>query len=523
MKRMKRLAALLMTALMCISVTACGSGTDTGSGSDSGTPTFSNETLKVALDANPTSLDGLVNTTAIVRHANVPIYEGLLEMNSKYEPSCQLAKDYKINDDYTEFTFYLRDDVTFHNGKKMTSEDVVASMNRWLKLNSSIKTMVTHGEQFVALDDYTVQLKLEEPCYLFTDVMIAPMSFPVITTKECVESATDKGLTEYIGTGPLKLDEWKVDQYLHFVRNEDYKSPGYALDGDAGDRTVYFNDVYYYIVTDTAIRNAGIQSGEYDVIMGVGYSDVESLSKNSSVQLGKYLYCYNDVIFNKAEGIMSNEKIREAISYAINADEVLKAAYPADGYTMTTRSMMYDGSKFSTTAGTEEMNKYDPEKAKQLLKEAGYNGETVRILGNQVYQHHYNGSLVLKQELEAVGINVDLEIVDWSTELTMRKDKGQTDMYVMSYPFVTAPISYRALSTTDEGFSSWPELSTLKAKVNNAGSDTEAVAAWSELQTFVMDKWSFVPLGYNYGACAASSSIKAFTPFNGVRVFGCYR
>ena len=228
MKKFKRVVSLLLACVMIFSMTACGGGSSSTESSGSGTASVS-DLLKVALAVNPPTLDPWLSTAAAVRDANRGIYEGLFELDENLEPKEQLCESYTVDSEHKEWTFKLRQGVKFHNGDEMKAEDVVASLNCWIKNNVAAPSVITAGETFEKVDDYTVKISLEKP--------------------------------EYIGTGPMKFEEWKQDSYIRFTKNEEYTSPGYALTGEAGDKTVYYKEIYYYIVTDSSIRTAGIQSG----------------------------------------------------------------------------------------------------------------------------------------------------------------------------------------------------------------------------------------------------------------------
>ena len=523
---MKKVVSILLVLSAVVSLTACGgsSAETSSSGVDEGTPVVSEE-LKVGLNGDPATLDPLMTTGAITRDCNRYIYEGLFEMNANYEPELQLASDYKVNSDYTEFTFNLRQGVKFHNGKEMTADDVVASLNRCLSKNSAVKSLITGGEQFEKVDNYTVKILLTNPCYTLPAAMCAPAQFAAIMPKEVVEAATnDKGVSEYIGTGPMKYVEWKQNQYLLLEKNNDYQPPRDTLDGEAGNKTVYFNKVYLYFVTDSTIRTAGIQSGEYDIVSGVSYDDVSMLQSNANVKLDKSLLGYGAVIFNKADGILAqNETLRAAITYAVDCDQLIKAAYPAEGYYETSSSMMPTGSKWYTKAGTDAVNAKDMTKAKELLTQSGYNGETIKVITNQTYSQHYNATLVLVQQLEQLGLNVDLEVVDWTTMLEYKKTHGTYDLYFVDYPAVTTPTSLRTISQTDEGWTTWPEFFSLLNKVTSATSDDEAVKAWEECHKYLFTHYSFIPVGYSYYCNAASSSIHNYHAISCQSIFGCWK
>lgn len=531
-KTCKRLLALAATFAITLTSVACGGGNGNSSDTSSqgtsdaaaGEPTIS-DTLKVALNADPPTLDPLMSTGAIVRDCNKYIFEGLFEMDENYEPREQLCESYDHNDDYTEFTFNLRQGVLFHNGDEMKADDVVASLNRWLSLNSAVQSLITNGEQFEKVDDYTVKISLSKPCYTFTAAMCAPAQFAAIMPKSVVDAATpDGGIQDYIGTGPMKFVEWKQNQYLLLERNDDYVGPGYELTGEAGDKPIYFNEVYFYFVTDSTIRTAGIQTGEYDIVSNLNYDDVDMLSSDPNVKLDKSLMGYSGIIMNKAEGTLgTNETLRGAITYALDCDEIMEAAIPAPDYVEVYASMMPEGSKWYTEEGTEAINSKDMDKAKELLAESGYDGTPIKVITNQVYPQHYNATLVLVQQLEDLGLTVDLQVVDWTTMLEYKKTPGTYDIYYMDYPAVTSPTSLRTISQTDEGWTTWPEFLDLLDKVTAAKSDDEAVAAWADCQSYLLSRYSYVPLGYSYYCNATGPDIEGYHSISCQCIYGAYR
>lgn len=524
-KILKKLLGVMISASLVISLAGCGkTSTIVESSNVAGEPIMS-DVIKVGLNADPPTLDPLMSTGAIVRDCNKYIFEGLFEMDSEFSPKCQLAKSYTSNDDYTEYTFILREGVKFHNGKIMTADDVVASLNRWLEKNSAIKSIITNGEKFEKVDDVTVKITLSSPCYLLPSIMVSAAQFPCIMPKEVVEAASDdKGISEYIGTGPLKYKEWKQNQYLLLEHNDDYVGPGYEMDGESGDKKIYFKEVYLYFVTDSTIRTAGIQSGEYDIVSNINYTDVDMLKSNPNVKLDKSLMGYTGIIMNKVEGTLgTNEKLREAVTYAIDCDEIMDAAYPAKEYIDVTASAMPEDSKWYTKVGTEAINSKNMDKAKQLLNESGYDGTPIKVITDQTYQQHYNGTLVLVEQLKKLGLTVDLEVVDWTTMLEYKKTKGKYDMFFMDYPSVTVPVSLRTISQTDEGWTTWPEFLELLSKVNTAISDESAIAAWEECQKYLMGRYSYIPLGYTYYANVTSDSIENYHSMQCQSIYNCYK
>lgn len=190
--------------------------------------------LKIALTAQPPTLDAHMTTATMTTDIGRNIFETLVTLNSNFQPVPMLAESIDKSEDGKTYTFHLRENVNFHNGKEMVAEDVVASMNRWLEKSPGGKLM--EGAVFEEESTYTVLLKLEDPIADVLDIMADRVQFPAIMPKEVIESAAVEGVTEYIGTGPFKFEEWKQDQYIYLVRFDDYTSDSSPSDGFSGKK-----------------------------------------------------------------------------------------------------------------------------------------------------------------------------------------------------------------------------------------------------------------------------------------------
>jgi peptide/nickel transport system substrate-binding protein len=178
--------------------------------------------------------------------------------------------------------------------------------------------------------------------------------------------------------------------------------------------------------------------------------------------------------------------------------------------------MLSEGSEWYTDAGTEYYNPNDPEKAKALLTEAGYNGEEFRILVSSAYQDFYNAALVIQQQLEAAGVKVTLNVVDWATYLAQAKDETAFDAYITAISLKSVPTQLYYLSDSAAGPIPNQKIVDMKAKINSSSNKDEAIATWKELQTYF---WSeSVPasvIGNKYTYSVASSKVKDMIYFEG--------
>src|SRR5699024_6189387 len=141
-----------------------------------------------------------------------------------------------------------------------------------------------------------------------------------------------------------------------------------------------------------------------------------------------------NVFFNKKAGIMTNKKIRQAVNAAIDAEAVMLASYAhEDLYVIDPSYMSVNNKNGNSEAGSESYNQANPEKAKELLNEAGYNGETVTLLSTRDYDFHYNAAIVVQEELENIGMNVELDIFDWPTLVERRNNPENWDMLTVGF------------------------------------------------------------------------------------------
>ena len=212
-----RLVSFFIFSVALFTLSACSSiGTEKNDENESNKS--ENNELRIAVTAQPETLDNHITTATMASDIGRNIFETLVTLNSDYQPVPMLAETVEKSDDGKTYTFHLREGVKFHNGKELTSEDVVASMNRWV--DKAGDEDLKSGGAFEEIDSHTVVLKLKQPMSDILDIMADRTQFPSIMPKEVVESSSSKGVTEYIGTGPFKFVEWKQDQDIHLAKVE---------------------------------------------------------------------------------------------------------------------------------------------------------------------------------------------------------------------------------------------------------------------------------------------------------------
>ncbi|RKJ53117.1 ABC transporter substrate-binding protein, partial [Butyricicoccus sp. 1XD8-22] len=335
-----------------------------------------------------------------------------------------------------------------------------------------------------------------------------------IMPKEIVDAATESGVSEYIGTGPFKFVEWKQDQYIHFTKFDEYSALETPPSGLAGKREALVKDVYYEIVLDPSTQLTGVQTGEYDIAAGVLQDDLAHVEANADLDtISPYSSNYV-FLLNRKEGPFNNKEMRQAFSYAVDHDAIA-AVSAVNNYEVGPSLMPKENQQWYTEAGEEYFNQKDPEKAKEFLSKAGYNGETITILTTRDYPMMFNNAVIVQEQLEKIGMKVELLVYDWATALSeVRNSPQDWDIFTTAFPAVPSPIEMLYFA---EGYFDGAETDKQKellASIRNAKTTEEAQKYWEELQAYSIEDVKIVKLYDVYSPLVFSNKVKGFTFFD---------
>lgn len=536
-KTRKKLAALFLSMAMAFSLAGCGSDGDssttaaTTAGNESestgGEAAATGGTLNVAYNAQPATFDPMTTGATATREITRMVFEGLFELDADGNPQPQLCESFEKNDTNTEWTFKLRQGVKFHNGEEMKAKDVVASLNRWIDKFTVAQRSIKEGERFEAVDDYTVKISLKNPCLLLPYLLANYSQFAAILPESVIHSLDKEAqlsAEQLIGTGSFKFVEWSVDNYVKLEKFEDYQSFTAESSGSWGDRTALVDTVMIYFITDTTTRLNGLQTGEYDIAASIAYTDADRLKSMEGVSMMSSNWNSMTITINKSEdSIMNDKKWRQVIAYAINLDEIMEGAIPSIGdYTAYKADACYFGEDSPWYIDISQVSVQDKEKAKELLQELNYDGTPLKMMTTEAYPEFYNATLVMKQQLEDVGLKVDFQVMDWGTMLTKLADTTTFDLYPMNYPLSSNPASVLYLMKTNaSGFTNDEQLNNYIIEMQSMKTYEEAIRFWKEtVQPYCSEEVFTVHLGtydYVYGV---SDHVSGFDPYFGLKLWG---
>lgn len=506
-KKMKRriVAGLLMLTMCASLFTGCGKSEskDASAGEAGGGE------LHVAISANPPALDPPVANSNIVGGIGIHVYEPLFAMNESYEPTPVLAESYEVSADGSVYTVKIREGVKFHNGDEVKAEDVVASMAYWLEHSAKANTLIG-GTTFEKVDDYTVDIKVNEPASDILMVLASPIQFAAIYPEEVVASAGESGITEFVGTGPYEVAEWKQDQYVCLEKYDEYQASPDASTGIAGKKNAYADTIYFDVVTDAATRIAGVQSGQYDFAQEIPADNYAELKEDANITLTTNSGGTINLFLNTTKGIMANQDMRQAVLAALNCEDILTASYGDSSLFVVNAGWCNPSdAQWGTDAGKEYYNQNDPEKAKELLEKAGYNGEKLVLVTTPDYAEMYNATLVVQEQLKQAGINAEVESYDFSTFMEHRANPDQFSMYITSNSYNMLPIQ---LSVLDSGWAGLdaPEVAEGISAIRFADDEEQAAKAWQDLQSFLYEYGAATVLGHYTGINASKASAEGY-------------
>jgi peptide/nickel transport system substrate-binding protein len=395
------------------------------------------QTLTAVLNADMRSSNPGVNrddnTDTVVLH----IVEGLVGYDEGGSVGPLLAEKVDLSQDGKIYTFTLRKGVKFHNGADLTSADVLWSWNRYMDPKTDWRCPGhpdgRSGLKVVsatAPDANTFVMELNAPNALFLDTLArTDCGGTAIIHKDSVKA--DGSWDKPIGTGPFKLGEWKRGQSIQLLAYEGYVSPkGDKRDGMLGSKRPLVKEARFMVIPDAATVKAGLMAGSLDVA-SVPEIDAAELKAHPKLNVVTGTNpVRHGMIIQTRDPLLKNVKLRQAIAASIDFPELV--ANVTNNLGQPNNSPIYMTSKYFGAAEKQGF-KYDPALARKLLQEAGYKGEKITILANKrSTAPSFNTAVIAQQMMQAVGINAEIEVLEWATQLD-RYNKGNYQMQAFSY------------------------------------------------------------------------------------------
>jgi peptide/nickel transport system substrate-binding protein len=463
--------------------------------------------LKFIPQADLRILDPITTTAYITRNHGYMVYDTLFATDARFQVQPQMVDQYTTSADKLTYTFTLRDGLKFHDGQPVRSADCIASIERWAKRDALGQKLAEATESWKAVDDKTFTLRLKRPFPLVLEALAKPSSnVPFIMPERIARTDPSTNITDPTGSGPFKFvkAEWVPGNKVVYVKNTDYvprkEPPSWA----AGGKVVKVDRVEWIYIPDSATAAAALNAGEVDWWEQMPPDLIPVLAKNREVKVENIdpLGSMGLLRFNFLYPPFNNPKMRQALLYAIDQNDYVLGIAGDVKNGRTCYSYFTCGTPLASEVGAEPMKgKRDLEKAKALIKEAGYKGEKIVIIDATDQPIVHSQSLLTGELLRKLGLNVEVQAGDWGTLITRRSSKEPVDKGGWSIfhtwlvgPDLTNPaVNFAVRGSGDKAWFGWPTDAKLEELRDAWFAAGDAAASKKAADAVQAEAFSFVP------------------------------
>ena len=343
------------------------------------------KTLKVVPHANITILDPVWTTAFVTRNHGYMIYDTLFgtDLEGKVKP--QMVDTWSLSKDKLVWSFVLRDGLEFHDGKPVTSEDVVASLKRWASRDSFGGFLLKSVDSWETPNAKTFNIKLKTPFGVMLEALGKPSSnVPFIMPARIAATPGTEQIKEHIGSGPYKFNpaDFKAGERVIYTKNDKYKPRSEPANGTTGGKVVNVDRVEWVIIRDPQTQFNALVAGEVDIVEQPAFEQYSSLKAQKDINILDVTPAGSQYIFrfNHLHAPFNNVKIRQAAMVALGQEAHLKTQVGSPGLFKYCRSMYPCGTPFASDNTGAFTGMANPQKAAQMLKEAGYDGTPVLLM-----------------------------------------------------------------------------------------------------------------------------------------------
>lgn len=469
----RRLLTGVVAAFAVATLAACGA-------TDAGTePTAENRVVTVGQTVGISQLNPNISTLSAERVMWNLLWDGLTKQTEEGVVEPELATEWSTSDDGLTWTFTLRDDVTFHDGRAFTSDDVVKTVSLVLdpEVASPQRSKLANVVEVVAVDDTTVEFTLNAP---MPQLPAALVDVKIIDV-DGIDTINETGN----GTGPFTLDSFVPDQELSVVPNPDYWGDAPTIEGI---KVVKYAD-------ETAAR-AALESGTIDVIWSVAFDQVNSIVEAGMSTIVPPNPSQSAVfIVDNMSAPFDDPRARQALSYAVDRETIQAVGFGGLGELNFGSTLVSPKNEFFAADEVIDYS-YDLEKAQKLFTEAGV-AEGTKLLCWATNGPQYRAQCeVLQQSLAEIGITLDIEVNEGSTWAARFYPAGKEYAGLIVPNYLSrepAPLPFVASYFGVDGWSesNWPgtpEYEDAKALIKSASDPEEIGAAFADFQRITSEE-----------------------------------
>lgn len=515
-----KITALLLAAAMTTGLLAgCGSApSSSGSEAESGGTVFQTpETsgtkveggnINIAITADPQDTNPLYVVDQTSFDVMQALYSPFFEIvHGEMYYGNGLCESVTANEDATEFTLTLKEGLMWDDGEPITADDVVFTMEVLVDENqnvpySSYGFIDGQPVQAEKVDDRTVKLILPASSAGFLGGLSQVYCIPK-HIYEGVENIGDSDLNDNpVGSGPFKFEEYKSGEYIRVVKNDNWFNE------------VNLDSITFRIIKDANSANAALASGDLDARL-ISADEYPTVSTYSNVNV----YSYNSgrvnaMFLNQSTAALQDVRVRQAIAYGLNKQELCNFAFLSEDYAEPAYSIFTPDTLYYTEPDTIMDN--DTQKATELLAEAGQQNLTLRLMYISTNKTQESQAIYIQSALANIGITIELVPTDEATFKNKTKEPECTDydLVLSFYTLGEEPSLYADMITSGSRSNMShvqdAELDELWTQGNSTADETQRAEIYGEIQNRINDNMYIYPIAYSNGFYAVSKNYGGF-------------
>lgn len=521
----------MLISLLAISMFLVGCSSKSNNTESSGEKEPAKEEEKAAAPAKDTlvygrggdsvSLDPITTTEGETFKVTINIFETLLnygEQDTTIHPG--LAEKWEVSDDGLTYTFNLRQGVKFHDGTDFNADAVIYNFDRWMNgdaekfpyytMFGGFKADEGHViKEIKALDEHTVQFILKRPQAPFLKNLA--MSMFGIASPTALEKFGDDFRSNPVGTGPFKFVEWKPNDRIVIEKNPEYWDKELPK----------LNRIIFRVIPENTARLNALANGEIDVMDGLNNSDEATVLANDQLQIIERPSMNVGYLgLTTTRKPFDNKLVRQAINHAIDKQTIIDAFY--GGKALPAKNPMPPSIEGYNDAIEEYP--YDLEKAKALLKEAGYeDGFEIDLWAMPVARPYMPEAQkvaeVIQESLSQINVKANIQSVDWATYLDMATD-GEFDMFMLGWTgdngdpdnFLYTLLDKDSIGSNNNAQYSNDELHDILIEAQTVADQEKRNELYKKAQEIIHEDAPWVPLVHSTPLLAAAKDVANYLP-----------
>jgi len=533
MNRLRQVSALLLAAALLL-VAACSAApttpVDNGSGEEDEIPAVGGE-ITYGMTGEPVILNPLLATDSPSSWVNNRVYAGLVRADENLQLEPYVAKNWEYSEDGLEWTFFLRDDVYFHDGEQLTADDVVYTYESILhpEYTGARASLYSAIDEVVAEGEHTVQFILDEPFVpLLSNLTIGILPSHLFEDTPVAEMRELNVNIEPIGAGPYMFKEWDSGQRIILERN-----PDFFLDGP------YIEQVRVRMYGDEQVMLASLEAGDIDLLGSIPPDDVDRMMDEYADRFEFHHLQDNGYSYlglKQTDPVLEDVRVRQALLYGMDRQGMVDNILNGQGTVMNANIPPF------SWAHNEDLNpyEYDPDTAVELLEEAGWTEidsdgirrneeggrleiQVVTSTGNTLRE---DTLLIAQQELADIGVDLQPDFYEWSVLLNQYLDVAQFQAYILGWSLGLDPDCYiyfhssegvnedgNLVGYNDVEYSN-PEVDELLERGRTTFDEEERAEIYGEIQEILNEELPYLFMFSRDIVSAVSRDIRGMTMSN---------